>query len=236
MKSDAIEKIEELVNAGADIEEIEGRKYSRSPLNLIKGDMPKTLRLYSLTSLVAFLTDYNGEKVCFLHVEEPSRVVLYRKELDDNNRRESLVCADVSEYCPSFNSGHGYDQEKMTVLLQTCFHQSENRDKVIDAISKIVVEDNAEIDDDGFSQTVAAKTGVAMTRRLTLENPTLLQPILTFPEISPIERPYILRVKHLKLSGLVITLHESESRSWATEVMASVKTYLQKDLPDFLIV
>ena len=78
--------------------------------------------------------------------------------------------------------------------------------------------------DDGISQAVTAKTGVALVAEVKVPNPVTLRPYRTFLEV---DQPAISCVFRLR-QGPMLSLHEADGGLWRLEAIQSIKTYLEK--------
>ena len=82
--------------------------------------------------------------------------------------------------------------------------------------------------DDGVSQAVTIKTGVATVGDAVVPNPVILAPYRTFPEIEQVESKFIFRMQE----GPYAALYEADGGAWKNEAMRRIKEYLVKNLKE----
>lgn len=84
--------------------------------------------------------------------------------------------------------------------------------------------------DDGVTQTVTAKQGVAFVQEVAVPNPVTLAPYRSFPEISQVESEFVLRVRAGRSEGELptIALFEADGGRWQLEAVRRVKDYLKQ--------
>lgn len=222
LNKDFIEKIEEIVNANKTVE-IGGFDYSINELKLIKDRLPDVIEVSSLESLklMGFPVD-----TTWCHIVSSTRVEVIKRQRDRWGRSIKLAVADVQKYIPTFTSGNWYTIEDCIIKLNTCFQHDDNLKNVLNTISNIKMENNSDIEDDGLTQTVTAKSGVVLKSKIELPNPLVLKPIVTFAEIQPSEKEYIMRVRFVN-NQVQVSIHEIQSRTWELEIMGKIRDYLK---------
>ena len=118
------------------------------------------------------------------------------------------------------------DAEEFNVMLQARVVQSANRDLVLRFVGTMRDEQSNQTADDGFSQRVTVRTGVAQVGDVTIVNPVYLAPRRTFPEIDQPESPYILRLRE----GPQAALFRADDQAWRVEAIASIGAWLRDRL------
>ncbi len=107
----------------------------------------------------------------------------------------------------------------------------ENNDKA--KILKIVgnIKDKAvrQYGDDGITQQVTAKTGLALVEDVPVPNPVMLAPFRTFMEVEQPESKFVFRMKRGD-DGPECALFEADGGAWKLEAMKRIKAYLQAEL------
>lgn len=235
MGADAIQKIVDLAEAVEPITESGGLDYSPKKLTLIAPPLPSPVVVRSLQSFVdlCMLSVSNELKELLVQVVSPSIVKLISAKTDDYEQRPIHAIADVSELVDNFEFDKFHTQDQFIIDLQACFSMDDNLAKVIECASIAAVNDEAAYSDDGVSQTINAKAGVTLQKRMTLPNPVLLKPYKTFGEIAPVAQQYVFRVEKNN-DRPRFALFESKSQMWELVVIESIKTHLKKLLPESL--
>ena len=226
--------MEYLVNLGRERTDIptvtiDGETYTNSNLVRIPkvpAPRPACFTTATLHGLVEFLlADVDGILDQFssvlVNVESPTRVVVYSPFYGDEKKRDVIARCEVNP--SSLNTDCYMDAEDFNVMIQTKVVQSPNRDLVLKFVGSMRDEQSNAVADDGFSQRVTVKTGVAQVGDVTIVNPVSLAPRRTFPEISQPESPFILRLKE----GPCAALFSCNDNEWKNDAIFSIGCYLR---------
>ena len=137
-----------------------------------------------------------------------------------------------SPYLPHILFNSYMSVEKFIIQLQTCFAADEalNKDKLLSYVSKLTSEVKVEIEDDGISQKVTTSKGTAVKQNESVVLPPIvrLQPINTYPELSPVETMYLLRVD----KDGEVALFEADGNRWEFEAQCRIREYLFMNLKE----
>lgn len=142
------------------------------------------------------------------------------------NRRPQL--AECKRKIEPFPWGKFQDQEAFIVFLLSRFTEDQhgNRDAVGKLVGNIRQEQSAEAADDGISQRVTVKNGIAKVGETIIKNPVYLAPMRTFCEIEQPVSPFVLRVQE----GPAIALFEADAGEWRNAAVRSIRDYLAEVL------
>lgn len=214
--------------AKAEVFEVGGQQYSTKQLYGVKQPKPAQLKTTTLTALVDYIKsgmDMKFSKL-LIHVISPKEVVLYSELRNDEERECYMVCEALTPNNITFN--RFIDTENFNIMLQSSF--VENEDRVILLKVTGCIQDKAvkEVGDDGVSQSVTVKTGVAKVSDVLVPNPVSLAPFRTFPEIYQPESKFIFRMQ----SGPQAALFEADGGAWRNEAMILIKEYLGEQLKE----
>jgi hypothetical protein len=222
--------IEYLMNAGkTEIININGQEYTTKNIIRVTAPLPETIKMSTLTGLIDYVKA-NIDKVpdfeqnVIIHVVSESNVVLMSCLNPDANRAHMLTCYAKT---PKLSLDTYLDPEEFNVMLQSCFLDHADRAKILGIISNIKEENVKNTSDDGISQTVVAKVGVASTGYVPVPNPVVLVPFRTFIEVEQPESKFVLRIK----DGPRIALFEADGGEWRLAAMLRIKKYLEDALP-----
>lgn len=222
-----IKRIEELTNqADAVIHDIDGAKFTRADLREIEPIVytAEPLKVSTLQAIV----DYLG-KVCqadyldfpFVHVLGPSHVMLIS---GFNRQRNREVYLDARAPVTDFNFGRYMAIDEFTVGLKACFVKSDTTAHLARIVGNISWKDGVKLRDDGVTQVITTKVGVAEHGDVALDNPVYLAPYRTFPEVEQPESPYIYRVSSDNPAAKLV---EVDDKSWTIEAVERIKTWLR---------
>lgn len=231
--------LEYLVGLGLDaknheIVELNGVPFSyrANDLKPVTMPMPDRLTMRTLSGLVDFVTanrDALNLSTMILHVESPTRVSLCGPLSHATEQRPVYV---VSEpLLPSLRLEDYMDAERFNLQLQFGFVDTQCRKDLLAFIGSIRQETSVETEDDGVTQRVTAKAGIARVAEIPAPNPVILRPYRTFPEVEQPECTFILRMKQGPLCGL----WDGDGGAWRNAAMQSIKAYLAAKLTDMAI-
>nr|WP_088325745.1 hypothetical protein [Bacillus cereus] len=222
MTKEAIEKLLEI--GTVETYEIGEQTYSTQPFYLVKEPTPAEVVVRSLSGLVGYVkSEFDTVEPLMIHIENPTTVSVFTA-VNGDKRRSTYIQAQAST--PRFNFGSFYDREEFNIALQSGFVQNNHRDIVLQVVGTVVEEGVKEIGDDGVSQAVTVKTGVASRGNAKVPNPVELSPYRTFVEVEQPESKFVFRMRE----GARCGLFEADGGAWKLEAMNNIKEYLNKEL------
>ncbi|KRK40830.1 hypothetical protein [Loigolactobacillus bifermentans] len=232
MTKEALETLQETAvqAAGKSIQVVDGMTFGRDHYGewkRIRAISPaeEALAVHTLTGLVDYIktnADRRDKKLT-IHVKSETQVLLL-SPLDDYGTREVLV--DAKPILPAFTYGKFYGSEELNIKLQAGFIDSEDRSVILRVIGNLRDEDVRNYTDDGVSQAVEVKSGIASAADAAVPNPVTLEPYRTFVEIEQPESQFIFRMQKGGMAGLF----ESDGGMWRNEAIARISDYLADKL------
>lgn len=235
MIKEAIEKVLSLSKHIAPIQtvEIDGRTYTSAELTKISKPLIGDIEVHNLSGIVEYLqSDFDKRLPVIIHVISPTKVDVLTGLNGDLNR-STLITA--TALLPSIKFNSYYDLESFNILLQSCFVPFDpstgipnDREAVLRLVGNVKDEQVATYGDDGISQQVTAKTGVATVEQVPVPNPVHLKPFRTFVEIEQPLSSFVLRMKE----GPTAALFEADGGAWKVTAIAEIKAYFQGLLKD----
>jgi hypothetical protein len=223
-----------------EVKDVDGRKFASRPMSLIKKAEIATLNVSHLSGIVDYVKnaiDYKSKDEIFIHIAGYSRVELLTYADSLYLDRNVLVAAIVDDTSQKI-FGNFKDQEMFLLDLNTRFVRTENIELLIEIVSNVRSEDVRIDEDDGISQNVTTRSGVARLANVKLPSQVVLQPYRTFSEIVQPEDHFVFRARKGSKEGTLPTfgLFESGSKRWEIDAIESIKKYFQKNLPEMKIV
>lgn len=205
-------------------EQIGDQMFSTQPLHKVVQSRPAALTVNSLSGLVEYLqSKFDGDTPTMVHVISPTEVIAFSTFNRDFARNEFIK---AEAMLPTFQFDSWYDTESFNIKLQSCFVKNEDRDIMLKVVGNIKEESVNTYGDDGVSQSVTAKVGVATVASVAVPNPVLLQPYRTFVEVEQPDSDFVFRMK----DGPRCALFEADGGAWKLEAMQNVKAYLSHAL------
>lgn len=225
------EALEYLVGLGYEEEvlvETEKGLFSKTRLERVEVPQIDTLEVSNLTSVIDFMkANIDGvQDKLLIQVSSPRTVRLLTPLDVDRNRQEILRA--VAILPDNIIYDRFIDTERFNIMLQSGF--ADNKDKKLLLKFTGLIRDEAvkETGDDGVSQAVTIKTGVASVGEAVVPNPVALAPYRTFPEIEQVESKFIFRMQE----GPNAALYEADGGAWKNEAMRRIKEYLVENLKE----
>lgn len=202
--------------------------FSKMSLQRVKYPTAATLKISTLTGLVDYIKANvdNIKHELLIHVESHKEVALYGPLGYDRDREKFLQVEAILPNNVRYNNF--IDTEQFNIMLQSGF--VDNDDKMLLLKYTGLVRDEAVKDtgDDGVSQAVTIKTGVASVGQAVVPNPVILAPYRTFLEIEQPKSKFIFRMQ----SGPRAALFEADGGAWRNEAIQNIKEYLEDELQE----
>lgn len=207
---------------------IEGQEYSSQKLFLIPEALPESINVKTLSSLVDYIkSNFDSTGNVMIHIISPTEVFVF-SSYNGNMSRKHFIKA--SAMLPKFNFDNFYRSEEFNIKLQSAFVKNEDRDIMLQVVGNIQEEAVQSVGDDGISQSVVAKVGIASVGNVKVPNPVLLAPFRTFVEIEQPESEFIFRMQ----KGPTCALFEADGGAWKNIAMNRIKAYFEQELAEEL--
>lgn len=228
------EALEYLVNLGIEanpLVEVDGKQYSIKPLHPIKEVGPNPLEFNFLDSLVTYLQEdsdfFRATNKLIIEIKSPTEIALHTQVIGNFNERYTLV------YCTAlidqFPWGRFTDPDNFIIMAQSRFVETEDLAKIRAIVGNVKSEEVMQFSDDGISQQVTAKSGIARVENVVIPPRVKLAPYRTFMEIEQPISEFAFRAK--KANELPnFALFEADGGAWRIEAMKRIKAYLDGQL------
>lgn len=226
MLKEAIEKIVSL--AENKTYEINGDTYSDNKLVRIEPYVPSPtpIRVASLESVVKLIEQEQPrfDGVIFVQVKEFNKVNVFTTYRDDFERNYLYEAAtDLPEFRPGW-----MEYEGAMIALRSKFIQNEGTEYLLSLLSRITDENKVTSNDNGVSQTVEVRKGIAMVTNEKVKSRVSLKPYRTFLEVEQPESEFLLRVQE----GGSIGLFEADGGMWKLTAKRYIREYLEKSIEE----
>ncbi len=238
MLKEFIEKIEQVVKP--EVVGVDGRQFSTRALHPVLEPMPSALVVSNLSSLVEYfknwyVTDDFGDKSLLVHVETPLSVKLRSRLVGPFEQRACLL--EAKEGFQWGEANKWMNPEAFTIMLMSQFVQDDAVAMILKLTGNIVDSRIGTFDDDGISQTVSAKVGIARRDNVVVPPRVQLRPFRCFAEAEQPASDFLLRMR----SGQgevppAIALFEADGGAWKNQAMANVRAYLKGKLPEGAVI
>ena len=240
MIREAIDKILELRKP--EIIDVDGRSYSTHTINPVYFPEPNPLKINTLTGVV----DYIEKKIdvsegggniyvhrLAIHIKDFAHVDLITPLYGDFFQRSEIIRA--IHDMPSFQFGQWMDTETFIINIQAQFFFTGGIESMISVVGNLRHEESIQQEDDGVTQTVTAKAGMAKVTNVQVPNPITLKPYRTFLELDQPASQFIFRMRKDE-RGFWCSLHEADGGRWNLEAIERIRDWLHNKLPEVPII
>ena len=224
-----VEKIAEL--AKPLIHEVDGQIFSNQELVHVadRKPMPRCIDLTGLDSVCKMVRN-EAEHVdlkIFVQVKDYKSVSVFT-ELDADEDRLYLYkcCADT----PEVTMGCFMDYEKAIIELRSLYIPNSGTSYLLQLLGSISNESKVTTSDNGVTQKVEAKSGIALSSMVEIEPRVSLQPFRTFVEVAQPESEFLLRINDRGQIGVF----PADGGVWKLEATRNVAAYFEDKLKDLI--
>ena len=212
----------------------EGRPYlmTTEGISPILKPIASPINVATLTGLVDYIkSGIDSFDGIFIHVVSPTVVKLLSRDSGPHMQRNTYMTATAAVPRIAFDSFMG--QENFIIQSQSCFihNMDDDLDIVVACAGNIRESAVKDTLDDGVSQVVTARSGVAKLTDVVVPKQVLLTPIRTFTEIEQPASSFVFRIQ----DGPRMALFEADGGAWKNEAMLRIKDYLSDELKDFSV-
>ena len=198
------------------------------------GPTAKTLTVSTLGAVRDYLTANHDALTLddvVVHVVSPTRVELLGQLAARARVRETYLAACALDLLHGF-LGHYMPLEEFLIGLQTRFVDADDRSRLLALLGNVKHESVKTALDDGMTQIVTGRVGVAMVADVAVPNPVTLTGFRTFRDVVHPSALFILRVQGGKTGGLPeVALFEADGGAWQLQAIARVRDWLKEALP-----
>lgn len=236
MEAGVVTKIAELaqvqefkvVDNSTDIE----HSYTTKPVHQVKpapDAQPPLVKVYTLagfTELVTQKIDGIDADKFVVHIENHSTVALMAKYADEHGRRLRLIEASPVAF-EGFRFGQFMDHEDFVIHVSSKFSDTEDLAYVLGIASSVTDGATRQAEDDGLSQKVTLRRGLALRSDATIKPRVRLAPFRIFPECQQPVSDFLFRLKGGGDSAAPqLALFEADGGKWKVAAINEVRRYL----------
>jgi hypothetical protein len=219
-----------------DMEVIDGRYYADRKLHPVVPPVVAELNVATLTGVRDYLTvnpDRLDLESLVVHVRGHNDVQVRSRLSGEWSQRHFFLHAFHEP--KGFPFGKYLSIEDFIVHMQTHFVQDETTAAIVRLAGNLVQESNVTCSDDGMTQTVTAKTGIARVAEVSVPNPVALAPFRTFLEIDQPASKFVLRLKRTD-AGPAAALYDADGGCWSLEAIRRIRDWLRVNIPEVVTI
>lgn len=163
------------------------------------------------------------DKPLILQVKNETQVLLMGTLASDGRRETLAVAQAIIQY---FDFNNFLDSENFVIAFQSKFVRNNDRDILLQVMGKVVEESVKDTGDDGISQAISIRSGVASKADVKVPNPVTLIPYRTFVEVKQPESKFVFRMK----DGPRGAIFEADGGAWRNQAISNIREYLENNL------
>lgn len=207
-------------------EVINGGEYSSRYLHRINAPTISSIETNFLHSVADYINnncDGCREDGLIIHIVSEIQVEVFDHANQDCTRNYFMVC--TAPVRP-FGFGQFYDPDEFNIALQSRFVQGADTEYLLRIAGNVRNEAVKTVSDDGVSQQVTLKNGIASISSEVLKNRVHLAPFRTFTETDQPESEFIFRM----MDGPRMGLFEADGGAWKQEAVEKIYQYLLREI------
>ena len=229
MLKDFVNRLMEL--AAPTTVEVDGSVYSNQELVHIqdKKPMPRCIDLTGLDSVCKMVrneADHIGLQI-FIQVKDYKSVSVFTSLDSDEDRLYLYKClADT----PAVTTDRFMAYEKAVIELRSLYIPNEGTKYLLQLLSSISNESKVTSSDNGVTQQVEARSGIALNSMVKIDPRVTLQPFRTFIEVEQPASEFLLRINEHGEIGFF----PADGGVWKLEATRNVAAYFENELKDLI--
>ena len=211
--------------------EVDGSVYSNQELIHIqdKKPMPICIDLTGLDSICKMVrneAEHVGLQI-FIQVKDYKSVVVFTSLDADEDRLYLYKCiADT----PAVTTDRFMPYEKAVIELRSLYIPNEGTQYLLQLLSSISNESKVTSTDNGVTQQVEARSGIALNSMVKIEPRVTLQPFRTYIEVEQPASEFLLRINERGEIGFF----PADGGVWKLEATRNVAAYFEYALKDLI--
>lgn len=211
---------------------VDNRDYSTISIDPILEPVFEKLQVYNLESLITYIKDdpdilKNKRKL--INIVSPTKILLQSNCYGNFKQRDTYMIVDCRELLPDIYFERFMSIEQFIITLKSKFVMTEQLEQIVKIVGNISDETVTNYNDDGITQQVTAKTGIARVGEVALPPRIELKPYRTFVEVEQPSSEFLLRAN--KRNGEIeFALFEADGGAWKNESISLIAQYLKDKL------
>ena len=182
--------------------------------------------LDSICKLVRNEAGHIGRQI-FVRVSDYKEVSVFTTLDSDEERFYLYKCAADT---PSVTMGRFLPYENAVIEIRSLYIPTPDTDYLLKLLASVSTESKVTSSDNGVTQKVEAKAGIALSTLVEVKPRVTLKPFRTFIEVEQPESEFLLRISDKGEIGLF----PADGGVWKLEATRNVAGYFEKELHDLI--
>ena len=194
-----------------------------------KKDMPKSIAVTGLDSVCKLVRNEAKAvgRQLFKQNKDYRHVCVFSTY---DNEYERCYLYECTADTPQVTMGNFMAYERAIIELRSLYIPNDDMNYLLSLLGSISKESKVTSADNGVSQTVEARTGIALNQMVEIKPRVKLQPFRTFIEVAQPESEFLLRLNDDGCIGL----YPADGGVWKLEASRNVAGYFEKELADLI--
>lgn len=211
--------------------EVDGSVFASKELVHVmdKKPMPRCIDLTGLDSICKMVrneANHVGLQI-FIQVKDYKNVSVFTTLDNDEDRLYLYKCvADT----PAVTMGRFMSYENAVIEIRSLYIPNEDTKYLLSLLSSISNESKVTSTDNGVTQKVEARSGIALNSMVEIKPRVNLKPFRTFIEVEQPESEFLLRISDRGEIGMF----PADGGVWKLEATRNVAAYFENDLRDLI--
>jgi hypothetical protein len=243
MDGEAVREVAELARKNLTVT-IDGVAFSPNKLHPAYFEpRPETLELSTLEGLAELINGgvddaFLSKDDLMIHVADYATVRLYGPMNGIDRRRDLFAEVKLDPQLETFPFGRFMSNEEFQIKLRAQLVQTDDQVALLDFTSRLTVQDELGVSDDGTSQTAQVRRGMsgALSDEKTAPSIVTLNPYRTFREIEQVEGKYLFRMKADANKIPSLALFEAGGGLWRLEAVKRIREWLIEHLESVSVI
>lgn len=234
MLKEAIEKIVELSKPFV-VKGEKGEIFTNVDLCECKSDLDLQY-IHEVRSIDALLNLIKNEAIIkypdrkiFVEIQSFNSILCYLDVVDED-RNERVELYEAQEIDVAGVPSGWIDYQSAMIKLKAQFQDTSDKDYLINLLSKIDIEQGVHTEDNGMSQSVTVRKGIAAKGIENVKSICNLKPYRTFMEVEQPSSDFLIRINdHQEISFI-----EADGGMWKLAAKQTIKAYIENALKDYI--
>lgn len=229
MLREMMEKVEAM--AKPTFHEVDGQVFSNQEMIHVadKKPMPCCIDLTGLDSICKMVrneAEHVGLQI-FIQVKDYKSVSVFTELDEDEDRLYLYNCAADT---PAVTMNRFMAYENAVIELRSLYIPNDGTAYLLNLLSSISKESKVTSSDNGVSQKVEARSGIALSQMVEIKPRVSLKPFRTFIEVEQPESEFLLRINDDGCIGMF----PADGGVWKLEATRNVAAYFEEKLHDMI--
>ena len=180
------------------------------------------ITVQTLQGIFGFHHSKDCPPLAFINIVSPTHMVGFGR-VGENERLQPLFTAQAKT--KEFPYERPLSMEDFVLNVQVCFAESDDKTELLSAVSRVVQNSQVVQEDDGITQTLEIKSGIALKENKRISPVRNLEAYRSFPGFTSPVAPFLFRA-HKDEKGVKFSLTDMAGDNWIGATMEALRAEL----------